>query len=342
MQIHEMEIPRKVLLGSHILEKVKEVCKDLNLKDQLVINDSLTKDIAGETVSDSLKCENLIVKNAEYKEVEKVVEYLKENKNGSIIAVGGGSVIDIAKLASFTEKIPFISIPTTSSHDGIASSRASIVKDGKKTSFEAHSPIAIIADISVIVQAPYRFLAAGCGDLIANYTAVKDWELAYRLRNEYYSEYAASLSLMSAKLMIENAEVIKNGLEESVRKVVKGLISSGVAMSIAGSSRPASGSEHLFSHALDRIAKNPALHGEQCGVGSIIMMYLHGGNWREIRDALKTVKAPTNSEELGVSKEEITEALMIAPTIRNRYTILGDKELSRDVAHSIAKRTGVI
>jgi len=337
-----MEIPRKVLLGSHILEKTKEVCKDLNLKDQLVINDSLTKDIAGETVSDSLKCENLIVKNAEYKEVEKVVKYLKENKNGSIIAVGGGSVIDIAKLASFAEKIPFISIPTTSSHDGIASSRASIVKDGKKTSFEAHSPIAIIADISVIVQAPYRFLAAGCGDLIANYTAVKDWELAYRLRNEYYSEYAASLSLMSAKLMIENAEVIKNGLEESVRKVVKGLISSGVAMSIAGSSRPASGSEHLFSHALDRIAKNPALHGEQCGVGSIIMMYLHGGNWREIRDALKTVKAPTNSKELGVSKEEITEALMIAPTIRKRYTILGDKELSRDVAHSIAKRTGVI
>ncbi|MCD6127410.1 MAG: NAD(P)-dependent glycerol-1-phosphate dehydrogenase [Methanomicrobia archaeon] len=342
MQFHEMEIPRKVLLGSHILEKVKEVCKELNLKDQLVINDNLTKNIAGESVSDCLKCENIIVKNAEYEEVKRVIEIVKENKHRSIIAVGGGSVIDIGKLASYSERIPFISVPTTSSHDGIASSRASIVKDGRKTSLEAHTPIAVIADISIIVNAPYRFLAAGCGDLIANYTAVKDWQLAHRLRNEYYSEYAASLSLMSAKLMIENAEVIKNGLEESVRKVVKGLISSGVAMSIAGSSRPASGSEHMFSHALDRVAEKPALHGEQCGVGSIMMMYLHGGNWREIRDALKTVKAPVNAKELGVTEEEIIKALMIAPTIRKRYTILGEKELSRDVAYNIAKRTGVI
>jgi glycerol-1-phosphate dehydrogenase [NAD(P)+] len=342
MDYHEMEIPRKVLLGSHILEKVQGVCKDLGLRDQLVINDKITKKIAGETVSESLDCETLTVARAEYSEVEKTIEYIKKKKKRSVIAVGGGTVIDIGKLASFSQKIPFISVPTTASHDGMASSRASIMKDGKKTSFTAHSPLAIVADTSVIAQAPYRFLAAGCGDLIANYTAVKDWELAHRLRNEYFSEYAASLSLMSAKLMIENAEVIKEGLEESVRKVVKGTISSGVVMSIAGSSRPASGSEHLFSHALDDIAQNPALHGEQCGLGSIMMMYLHGGEWKEIRNALKTVRAPTTAKNLGVSKEEIIEALMIAPTIRKRYTILGENPLSREVATTMARKTGVI
>ncbi|MEA1993423.1 MAG: NAD(P)-dependent glycerol-1-phosphate dehydrogenase [Euryarchaeota archaeon] len=342
MQFHEMEIPRKILLGSCILERIQKVCKDLNLEDQLVINDAITRNIAGESVSDSLRSENLIIEKAEYKEVEGVVEYIKENDCRSLIAVGGGSVIDTGKLASFTAKIPFVSVPTTASHDGMASSRASVVKDGKKTSFEAHTPIAVVADTNVIVQAPYRFLAAGCGDLIANYTAVKDWELAYRLRNDYYSEYAASLSLMSAKLMIENAETIKEGLEESVRKVVKGSISSGVAMSIAGTSRPASGSEHLFSHALDRIAEKPALHGEQCGVGSIIMMYLHGGNWREIQGALRAVKAPTNAEELGLSEEEVIEALIMAPTIRDRYTILGEKKLKKRVATKMTRKTGVI
>ena len=56
------------------------------------------------------------------------------------------------------------------------------------------------------------------------------------------------------------------------------MISSGMAISIAGNSRPASGSEHKFSHALDMIAPKPALHGEQCGVGTIMMMYLHGGD----------------------------------------------------------------
>src|SRR5256886_17639739 len=79
-------------------------------------------------------------------------------------------------------------------------------------------------------------------------------------------------------------------LEESAWFVCKALVSSGVAMSIAGSSRPASGSEHKFSHALDRIAKKPGLHGEQCGVGTIMMMYLHAGNWQEVRDALLAIE----------------------------------------------------
>ncbi len=77
-------------------------------------------------------------------------------------------------------------------------------------------------------------------------------------------------------------------LEESARLVVKTLFSSGMAISIAGSSRPASGSEHTFSHALDKILDKPCLHGEQCGVGTILMMYLYGGDWKFIRDSLKS------------------------------------------------------
>jgi len=83
---------------------------------------------------------------------------------------------------------------------------------------------------------------------------VKDWRLARRLRNVEYSEYAGALSEMTAELLVENADMIRPGLEESAWVVVKALVSSGVAMSIAGSSRPASGAEHLISHQLDRSA----------------------------------------------------------------------------------------
>lgn len=239
--------------------------------------------------------------------------------------------------------IPFISFPTTASHDGIASANASIKGLNVKTSIKAKPPIAVIADIDVIKTAPKRYLAAGVGDIVSNITAVRDWKLAHKLKGEYFSEYAASLSLMSAKMVIRDAEIIRLGQDEGIRKVVKALISSGVAMSIAGSSRPASGAEHLFSHALDMLLDKPALHGEQTGIGTIIMAYLHGINWKKIRDTLKIVGAPTTAYELGIDPEIIIEALTIAHTIRpERYTILGKEGITREAAEKAAKITGVI
>ncbi|RLE52074.1 MAG: NAD(P)-dependent glycerol-1-phosphate dehydrogenase, partial [Candidatus Methanomethylicota archaeon] len=207
----------------------------------------------------------------------------------------------------------------------------------------ANPPVAIIADIDLIMKAPYRLLASGCGDIIAKFTAVRDWRLAHKLRGEYYGDYAASLAILSANLVVKHAEYISRRMPESLRTVVEALISCGIAMCIAGSSRPCSGSEHLFSHALDLIAKKPALHGEQCGVGTIMMMYLHGGKWRNIRKTLKLIGAPTTAKELGVSDYEVIKALTIAHKIRpERYTILGESGLSWEAAERVARITGVI
>ena len=198
--------------------------------------------------------------------------------------------------------IPFISIPTTLSHDGIASPLASVKGFDKPYSIKAQAPLAIIADTEVISQAPWRSTVSGCGDVISKFTAVKDWRLAHMEKDEYYGEYAASLALMSATLVKENAGFIKSDNEDGLRVLLEALISCGVAMSIAGSSRPCSGSEHLFSHALDILKESDAMHGEQCGVGTIIMSYLYGANWKSIRDTLKCLGAPTTASELGVSE----------------------------------------
>jgi len=208
----------------------------------------------------------------------------------------------------------------------------------------AHAKEVVVADTAILAEAPWRLTTAGCADIISNYTAVRDWELAHRLKNVHYSEYAGALSQMTAEMLVESADSIKRGLEESSWIVVKALVSSGVAMSIAGSSRPASGAEHLFSHQLDRIAPDPGLHGHQVGVGSIMTEYLHSGpkgQWEDVHDALASIGAPTTADALGIDDETVIEALTTAHEIRDRYTVLGDG-MSEEAAIEAATVTGVI
>lgn len=110
----------------------------------------------------------------------------------TVLGVGGGKVIDVAKMSSYNQGVYFVSMPTTASHDGIVSPMASIKNPNTSISMNAHSPIAVIADSEILAQSPFRLLAAGCADLIANFTAIKDWELAHRLKNESFSESAAA------------------------------------------------------------------------------------------------------------------------------------------------------
>ena len=336
-------------MGKGTLTRIPEVAKRLNLTGSaLIIAGPKSHEVAGKQVSSLLaqagiNTDTLLVKTVNDKEVVAVEERIKEWKPHFLIGVGGGTKIDAAKLSASRQGIPFISVPTTLSHDGIASPLASIKGLDKPYSIMAQAPLAIIADIDIIAQAPWRFVISGCGDAIAKFTAVKDWRLAHKEKNEYYGEYAASLALMSATLVMQNAKLIQPENNEGLRVLLEALISCGVAMSIAGSSRPCSGSEHLFSHALDMVNCPHAMHGEQCGLGSVLVAYLHRANWRRIVDTLKQIGAPTTASELGVKDEDVVEALELAATIRpERYTILHKLGLSRVGCEKVAKMTGVI
>jgi glycerol-1-phosphate dehydrogenase [NAD(P)+] len=344
-----MQLPREVIIGKGTLQRVPEVTKRLGLKGKaLVMSDHICYDLAGKTVSDFLiqsgfSVDFLLVKTMTPRDVSDIQNQIKELKPQVLFGVGGGTIIDSAKVSSGCLNIPFISIPTSVAHDGIASPLASIKGSDKPYSIMAQSPLAIIADTEVIAQAPWRFVISGCGDVIAKFTAVKDWKLAHQEMNEYYGEYAASLALMSAKLVIENADLIVFHKDEGLRVLLEALISCGVAMSIGGSSRPCSGSEHLFSHALDMINHHHAMHGEQCGVGSIMVAYLYKSNWQKIRNTLKQIGAPTTAAELGVKDDDVIKALELAAKIRpERYTILHKLNLNFEACEKTARATGVI
>jgi glycerol-1-phosphate dehydrogenase [NAD(P)+] len=344
-----MEFPRNVQIGHGILPGVADMCRELMFGGSgIMITGNDTYAAAGRAVEEAVADAGYELAvhrtgNATLANVEAVGRDAEACRAKFILAVGGGSKIDIAKMASKNLCIPFISIPTSVSHDGIASDRASLKSDVGPKSVSARSPLAIIADTAVISRAPYRFLASGCADVVSNLTALKDWEFAHRLKNEDFSKSAYALSQYSAETIIENSEYIRPGLEESVRIALKPIIISGISMSVAGSSRPTSGSEHLFSHALDILHPGRALHGEQCGVGSIMMMYLHGGDWRRIKTALDNIGAPTTAGQLGLDREDVLDALTEAHKIRkDRFTILGDQGLNRQTAEVVAKVTGVI
>jgi glycerol-1-phosphate dehydrogenase [NAD(P)+] len=347
MDYRKIQLPREIHTGPGLIKETGSICSELRFKGKvLVVSGTHTSKIGGEQVIESLEnkgfsVDNITIKQANMDTVLEVQDLIKDIS--LVLGVGGGKIIDVAKLSSTRSGINFISIPTAASHDGIASPRASIKNEGSSVSLQAASPIGVIADTKIISKAPFRLLAAGFGDVISNHTAVLDWKLAHRLLNVNYSDSAAALSLMTSKMTLKSASAIKEGLIESSEVVVKALISSGMAISIAASSRPASGAEHKFSHALDMIAPKPALHGEQCGVGTIMMMYLHGGDWKSIRNALKIVKAPITAKELSIEPEYIIEALKIAHTIRkDRYTILGDRGLTDEAALALARNTGVV
>jgi len=338
-----MILPRMVVTGPGVLEQLPAIIAELDIPERgLIVCDSNTLEIAGNQVIEYLEAgghpmEKIEIGGANTKELDRVEAY--SDKIDFLVGLGGGRPIDLAKQAGFNKDIPFISIPTAASHDGFGSARASIRQEGRKTSMQAIPPIAVVADTSIISKAPKRLLGAGVGDIISNKTAILDWKLSEQKAD--YSEYAAALSEMAAKLVEDGIDKVANGSEEGVRLVVKALISSGVAMSIAGTSRPASGGEHKFSHWLDSNCESPALHGEQCGLGSIVTMYLHGGNWKIIRDTLNSVNAPTTAKNLGMGDDMVLSAFLNSKEIRpNRLTILDVS--NSDEIKDAALATGVI
>ncbi len=342
-----MELPRLIVIGEKNINRFGNFLQQLDSPKRvsvisgLNVKKFLQKRIERSLLSSKIKGVWHIAKNNEIASIKQIQSKVRNDKSDIIIGIGGGRSVDIAKMIAFNLKKPFVSLPTAASHDGIASPFVSVRSD-KPHSIVATAPLGVFVDIDIIKKAPKRLLASGCGDLVANIIAVRDWELGRDKTGEYFGRYSANLASMSAKILMENSDLFaKKGLD--VRVIVEALISAGVASCIAGSSRPCSGAEHLFSHALDRLAPGVGLHGEKCGIGAIMMAKLQGQDWKKIIKTLKNVGAPTTAKKIGLKPVTLAKALTIAQSLRpERYTILKQSKMTEKKAIALAKSTKVL
>lgn len=268
-----------------------------------------------------------------------------------VIGIGGGKAIDTAKYAAHVNNLPCISIPTAISNDGICSPVAVLQeKQNKHKSLGATMPIALIVPLHLIRNSHEESILSGVGDLLSNLSSVEDWILAGRETNEYIDDYAVMVAKNAASSVfveVENCilkhKTKKQFLYDNLKTIIESLALSGIAMEIAGTSRPASGSEHLISHAIDELFGGVKPHGIQVAFGTYITTFLRVEMGYEKKDTFEKLKAvykflelPTKPSDIGLTKEQLIEAIIHAPETRaGKYTILNKIKLERDYVGNI-------
>lgn len=335
MNIREIDLPSRVVVKKGVVAELEGYVRSLGYRRPLYIVNTYTREHFLPEGGDffdaaeaSLDCANAAVSAV--------------NGHDVVVGLGGGKNIDIAKYVGWKTGVPVISVPTIPSHDGIASPMISLSGGERPYSLYSRPPHYVLIDPDVLVSSPLRFVLSGYGDVLGKYTSVYDWWLAHVDRGEYFGSYSAALARLSFKHVVRYRKAIARRTYEGINVLLEALVTNGIVMGIQHSSRPASGSEHLISHALDYLRGKKGMHGLQVGLGTIVAAYLQGRDWERVRKYLEDVGAPTTAEALGIPEEMMVKAVAIARTLRDRYTILHRLKVDEHLARKALKATEVI
>lgn len=240
-------------------------------------------------------------------------------KAQAVVGLGGGKALDMAKYVAFLAGLPYYTVPTSLSNDGFCSPTASLTVAGRRRSLAARIPLGVVLDVEVCSEAPRPLWLSGVGDLMAKLTATFDWRLAFHHRGVPVNDFAALLSDATVHQFMARPECDVEGAS----LLGTALMLNGIAMEISGSSRPASGSEHLISHALDRVSNRPRLHGLQVGVATYIVSQLQQNQTDRIARVFDETGFWAAIRSDPFSRTQWLEAVRIAPTIKEDFfTIL--------------------
>lgn len=303
-------------------------------------------DMFGSQVMHSLKESGITV--LEYREmdsvrIEDIVElaFAIDNKAQIILGIGGGKVIDAAKYAAYLRRLPFLSVPTSSSSDGFSSASASLTVDGRRTSVPARMAYGIVADTDVIRSAPEKFLYSGIGDMVSKITALYDWIYEARCGYGEVNDFAVMIAKKAVNSFVRTPfQDIHEDL--FLRELLDSLAMSGIANEIAGSSAPTSGSEHLISHALDKMLEQPQLHGIQVGIATYLMSRVQDHRYKRVNAILSDTGFWDYAATLGLDRRDYEQAIDMAPSIKPfRHTYLHEEKY-RSLAKQILAEDEVL
>lgn len=275
---------RTVRIGENALAELPSLVKLMGFKSLYLISDSITYEIAGKKcvrILDDSGIKNKLIQLTHIGFDEATLGELAINMPidcDLIIAVGTGSINDMTRYFSYKMGRLFYTIATAAPMDGFASSIAALQVNHLKTTFDAQTPTAIIGDTEILKGAPYRMIAAGLGDLLGKSTCLCDWKLAKVINGEHYCKSIVELVENCVRNVLADANKAKERDPKALGNIMEGLVLAGVAMSLYGNSRPASGCEHHMSHYWEMIfeqeGKRPFPHGTQVGVGTVLVLKL--------------------------------------------------------------------
>lgn len=339
-------IPTLLKVGKGTMKNLGSYLKTGNLENVVIYFGNGLIDLFGTEIIQNLKKENINI--LQYMEIDTVkiddliqLAFSVDAKAQVIIGIGGGKVIDAAKYAAYLKKLPFISIPTSSSSDGFSSASASLIVNERRTSVPAKMAYGIVVDTDILKSAPEKFIYSGIGDMVSKITALYDWEFESQLGYSEKNDFAVMIAKKAVNSFVRTPfETIKDDL--FLKELVDSLAMSGIANEIAGGSTPTSGSEHLISHALDKMLEMPQLHGVQVGIATYIMSKVQDHRYVRVNAIFEKTGFWDYVSTLGLKQEDYEKAIDMAPSIKpHRHTYLHEEKY-RELAKQILREDEVL
>ena len=343
---HSVDI-KHIITGSDVYNELPEVLSAFKAGKIFLIADINTYEVLGGRVEELLCKQGFRLKTFTFKTKAPIIPderaigrlLVEMDRDISVIlAVGSGSLNDIARILSCRLGIPYIIAATAPSMDGYASVVSPLIIDGFKFTYDGVYPYAVLADTGIMKKAPAEMINAGFGDVLGKLTALTDWELSRKLNGEYHCQTSVTLVQNAINKCIENAEGLARRDENAIKYLIEALILTGIAMGLVGNSRPASGAEHHLAHfwemdALARGVEHP-LHGNSVGVGTVVVSSVYELMASKIpldiqfpkagyvSGLLRKANSHADPASLGIGRELFKRSVIHACEIRERFTIL--------------------
>ena len=343
--MNQFNLPSCLIIEEGACERLNEILADCipGIEEKKVVittEESLIpimKPYLEEMQRDLPESELYLIDESSFQEAMELAKYICMKDVEVIIGVGGGKVLDVAKYAGFVGKIPYICVPTTLSNDSLASPVAVLGTEGDaRKTLKCVIPAGIVVDVNVIMGAPASHLQSGIGDTINKYTALYDWKLDAAHRGNKVDDFSYLLSDMALTSLCYNEEKSLKS-KEFIKILTQSLVLGGLAMEIAGNSRPSSGSEHLFCHSLEENHKEIQItHGMAVALGSLVSCRLQGRDVAPLERILEAYEMDMDPMNWGITKEIFTDAwLGAADTRKDRYTVLNEVRLTEELLGGI-------
>ncbi len=347
-QHSRFNLPLCLVVEEDVFERVDEVVMqylpEIKGRKTLVVTEKFLHDTYGDVLNnicgDFGGAEILEVGNADYDEAVSIAKKICIEDIKVVIGFGGGRVLDTAKYASFVSKSVYICLPTNLSNDSLASPFAVLGTEGSsRKTLSCGIPTAIIVDTSMILKAPKSQTLGGIGDTIAKYTAVYDWTISAKAEGKPVDDFAYAIASMCYD-SVAHSDVKDTTSKSFLTTLARALVLGGLAMEIAGSSRPCSGSEHLFCHAIEEYHPDIKIsHGYAVALGAVGAAVFQGRDDRKILEICRAYGLDLNPATYGIDKDLFAKIWGEAASTRpDRVSILNSTDLDRSWLDEIYDR----